>query len=96
MSWQVASAESIGNLPAMTGESCSVHGSATSWYSGMPYKIPGRPGRLVVPGSSIGADSIVARANASYCPYRMSPGGEPGRTTFAAGDSRPEKEEWDE
>ena len=75
MLWQFASAESSVNLPRISAENCSVHWLPTPSNWGMPtYWIPGLPGRLVVPGFSIGADSMAssvalakARAASRYC-----------------------------
>jgi hypothetical protein len=75
MFWQFASAESILDLRRITAANCSVHSLPTSWNWGTPtYWTPGLPGRLLVPGSSIGADSIAAsvgfanaRAASRYC-----------------------------
>ena len=51
----------MGVRPAITAENCWVHWLPTSWNSGMPtYWTPGRPGRLVVPGLSIGAARIAS------------------------------------
>src|SRR4029453_12934690 len=74
-SWQLLKAESMELRPAITAENCCVHWLPTSWNSGMPtYWTPGSPGRLVVPGLSIGAAEIdlsVGSANAAaaflYC-----------------------------
>src|SRR3954447_1423683 len=87
MLWQFFSAESTDALPAITAENCSVHWFPTSWNCGTPtYCTPGRPGRFVVPGLSMGADemaSSVGLANAfaaflycgiSYVDWRV-PGG---------------------
>src|SRR5215211_6499584 len=67
--WQLLSAESTVDRPAITAENCWVHWLPTSWNSGMPtYWTPGSPGRLVVPGLSIGAAEIdlsVGSANAA-------------------------------
>src|SRR3954453_8914036 len=58
---QFASAEMIFPLPRITAANCPVHWSPTSWNWGMPtYWMPGLPGRLLVPGSSIGADWIAS------------------------------------
>src|SRR5215210_5095383 len=73
--WQLLSAESMDDRPAITAENCWVHWLPTSWNSGMPtYCTPGTPGRFVVPGLSIGAAEIassVGLANAAaaflYC-----------------------------
>src|SRR4051794_8451499 len=64
--------------PAITLEKSCVQRFPTSWNCGMPtYCTPGRPGRFVVPGLSIGAASIAASvfgANAAaaclYCGIR--------------------------
>src|SRR3954468_3233036 len=68
MPWQFFRAASTDALPAITAENCWVHWLPTSWNSGTPtYWTPGRPGRLVVPGLSIGALDIassVGSANA--------------------------------
>jgi hypothetical protein len=54
---------------AITAENCCVHWLPTSWNSGIPTNCtPGRPGRGVVPGLSIGAEAIassVGLANAA-------------------------------
>jgi hypothetical protein len=69
---QFASAESTVNLPRITAANCAVHWLPTSWNWGMPtYWMPVMPGRLLVPGSSIGADSIalsvdLANARATF------------------------------
>ena len=61
MCWQFLSAASIDDLPAITAENCCVHWLPTSWNSGIPtYWTPGRPGRFVVPGLSIGAAEIAS------------------------------------
>ena len=61
MSWQFFSAASICDRPAITAENCWVHWLPTSWNCGIPtYWTPGRPGRFVVPGLSIGAAAIDA------------------------------------
>src|SRR5919204_893905 len=73
--WQLLNAESMELRPAITAENCWVHWLPTSWNSGIPtYWTPGRPGRSVVPGLSIGAAEIdlsVGSANAAaaflYC-----------------------------
>src|ERR671924_27447 len=64
--WQLLRAESIDARPAITAENCWVHWLPTSWNSGTPtYCTPGSPGRLVVPGLSIGADDIASRVGSA-------------------------------